>query len=129
MATVAALIAIVDDEESVRKALSRLIRAAGFCVETYSSGADFLRAVEQRAPSCVVLDLRMPHVSGFDVQRALQQAASHVPVVIITGDDSPESRADALRQGAKAYLRKPVDDATLIDAIQSAIRSNQAPGV
>ena len=127
MSGAAALIAIVDDEESVRKALSRLLRAAGFSVETYSSGAEFLRAVEIRLPQCVVLDLRMPHVSGFDVQRALKQANAQVPVVIITGDDSPESRADALRHGAKAYLRKPVDDATLIDAIQTAIRSSQTP--
>lgn len=126
MSTATALIAIVDDEESVRKALSRLIRAAGYHVETYASGADFLGAVQQRPPHCVVLDLRMPHVSGFDVQRALIQANAQVPVVIITGDDSPESRAHALGQGAKAYLRKPVDDATLIDAIQTAIRSNPA---
>jgi len=126
MATAAALIAIVDDEESVRKALSRLMRAAGFNVETFSSGADFLRAVEQRPPHCVVLDLRMPHLSGFDVQRALKQAASQVPVVIITGDDSPESRALALGQGAKAYLRKPVDDTMLLDAIQTAMRSSPA---
>jgi FixJ family two-component response regulator len=129
MSGAAALIAIVDDEESVRKALSRLLRAAGFSVETYASGAEFLRAVEIRLPQCVVLDLRMPHVSGFDVQRALKQANAQVPVVVITGDDSPESRADALRQGAKAYLRKPVDDATLIDAIQTAIRSSQTPAV
>jgi FixJ family two-component response regulator len=128
MSTVALapLIAIVDDEESVRKALSRLIRAAGFSVETYSSGADFLRTVEARPPHCVLLDLRMPQVSGFDVQRALKQANAQVPVVIITGDDSAESRADALRQGAKAYLRKPVDDAMLLDAIQTAIRSSPA---
>ena len=126
MPSVDTLIAIVDDEESVRKALSRLIRAAGFGVETYASGADFLRAVEQRPPHCVVLDLRMPHISGFDVLRALKQADARVPVVIITGDDSPESRAEALGQGAKAYLRKPVDDAMLIDAIQTAIRSSSA---
>ena len=124
MPSVDTLIAIVDDEESVRKALSRLIRAAGFGVETYASGADFLRAVEQRPPHCVVLDLRMPHISGFDVLRALKQADARVPVVIITGDDSPESRAEALGQGAKAYLRKPVDEAMLIDAIQTAIRSS-----
>ena len=72
MSGAAALIAIVDDEESVRKALSRLLRAAGFSVETYSSGAEFLRAVEIRLPQCVVLDLRMPHVSGFDVDMAMQ---------------------------------------------------------
>lgn len=126
MASVAPLIAIVDDEESVRKALSRLIRAAGFSVETYASGADFLRAVEQRPPHCVVLDLRMPHVSGFDVQRALKQLDAQVPVLVITGDDSPESRAQALTLGAKAYLRKPVDDAMLLDAIQTALRSSPA---
>ena len=126
MSSAAALIAIVDDEESVRKALSRLLRAAGFSVETYSSGADFLRSVQQRPPQCVVLDLRMPHVSGFDVQRALKQADAQVPVVVITGDDSPESRAQALAQGAKAYLRKPVDEAMLLDAIELALRSNPA---
>ena len=120
------LIAIVDDEESVRKALSRLIRAAGFSVETYGSGADFLRAVELRPPHCVVLDLRMPQVSGFDVQRALKQIDARVPAVLITGDDSPESRAEALAQGAKVYLRKPVDDVMLIDAIETAIRSSPA---
>ena len=129
MPSVDTLIAIVDDEESVRKALSRLIRAAGFGVETYASGADFLRAVEQRPPHCVVLDLRMPHISGFDVLRALKQADARVPVVIITGDDSPESRAEALGQGAKAYLRKPVDEAMLIDAIQTAIGSSPAAPV
>jgi len=129
MSSVDTLIAIVDDEESVRKALSRLIRAAGFGVETFASGADFLRAVERRPPHCVVLDLRIPHVSGFDVQRALKQADARVPVVIITGDDSPESRAEALGQGAKAYLRKPVDEAMLIDAIQTAIRSSPAAAI
>ncbi len=126
MSTVSSLVAIVDDEESVRKALGRLIRAAGFGVQTYASGADFLCAVEQRLPQCVVLDLRMPHVGGFDVQRALRQANAQVPVVIVTGDDAPESRAEALALGAKAYLRKPVDDEMLIDAIQTAIRSSPA---
>lgn len=116
------VIAIVDDEESVRKALGRLIRAAGFNVETFSSGADFLLSLRQRLPHCVVLDLRMPRVNGFQVQQALAKAGNLLPVVIITGDDSAESRARALEQGARAYLRKPVDDATLIDAIQTALR-------
>ena len=126
MSNTPAFIAVVDDEESVRKALSRLLRAAGFSVEIFASGSEFLSSVQQRQPHCVVLDLRMPHVSGFDVQRALKQAGARVPVVIITGDDSPESRAHALAQGAKAYLRKPVDDAMLIEAIQTAIRSSPA---
>src|SRR5215831_3928438 len=126
MSPAASLVAIVDDGESVRKAFSRLLRAAGFDADTYASGAEFLGAVEQRAPQCVVLDLRMPHVSGFDVLRALRQADVPVPAVIITGEDSPDSRAQALAEGARAYLRKPVDDTTLLDAIATALRANSA---
>ena len=120
MPKISVLIAVVDDEESVRKALGRLIGAAGFDVQTFASGADFLRSTQQR-PHCVVLDVRMPHMDGFEVQRALMRADPPMPVVIITGDDSPECRARALQQGARAYLRKPVDDALLLDAIQSAL--------
>lgn len=123
MAKTTPLIAVVDDEESVRKALGRLMRASGFNVVTFSSGADFLHSMQQHRPQCVVLDLRMPQVNGLDVQQALMQADAQMPVVIITGDDSPEGRQRALKQGAKAYLRKPVDDAMLLDAIQSAMRS------
>jgi len=115
------LVAIVDDEESVRRALSRLVRSAGFRVEVYASGADFLGAVEERPPHCALLDLRMPHLSGLDVLRALRQAASPVPVIVITGDDAPEVRSVALEHGARAYLRKPVDDTVLLDAIHTAI--------
>jgi FixJ family two-component response regulator len=115
------LVTIVDDEESVRKALSRLIRAAGFDVETFASGAEFLSATHPRRPQCLVLDLRMPHVSGFDVQQALALANRRLPIVIVTGDDSLDSRERALKLGAKAYLRKPVDDAILLDAIRTAI--------
>jgi len=122
----AARIAIVDDEESVRKALSRLLRAAGFAVEVHASGAEFLRTLQQQRPQCVLLDLRMPHVSGLDVLRALQQADAHVPAVIITGDDSPETRAQATAHGAWATLRKPVDDAMLLDAIDTALRASAA---
>ena len=126
MSDIAPVIAVVDDEESVRKALGRLIRAAGFRVETFSSGSDFLRSMQQRRPHCLVLDLRMPQVNGFQVQQALAQSGAHLPVVIITGDDSPESRVRALELGAKAYLRKPIDDAMLLDAIQSALRVSPA---
>jgi FixJ family two-component response regulator len=117
------LISVVDDEESVRKALGRLIRAAGFPVETFSSGIDFLHSLRRREPHCVVLDLRMPVVNGFDIQRALRQAHSDIAVVIITGDDSTESRDRTLQQGAVAYLRKPVDEAMLLEALYTAIRS------
>jgi FixJ family two-component response regulator len=115
------LVAIVDDEESVRKALGRLVRSAGFDVQTYASGADFLHSLTRSSPHCVVLDLRMPQMSGAEVQGALAQARPEVPVVIITGDDAAEVRQQTLMRGAKAYLRKPVDETTLLDAIRSAI--------
>ena len=129
MPTDAFFIAVVDDEESVLKALERLLRAEGFSVQTFSSGADFLRSMQRQRPHCVVLDLHMPQLSGFQVQQALRQIDAALPVVIITGDDAPGSRARALGQGAKAFLRKPVDDAILLDAIHDAIRdSRTSPG-
>jgi FixJ family two-component response regulator len=116
------LIAIIDDEESVRKALGRLICAAGFAVQAHSSGAEFLNTLQRCLPQCVLLDVRMPHLDGFEVQQALHRIDARVPVLFITSDDSAESRARAFRQGAQAYLRKPIDDALLIDAIQTALR-------
>lgn len=114
-------VAIVDDEESVRKALQRLMRAAGFGVETFSSGIEFLKSVQMHRPDCVVLDLHMPQVNGFEVQARLAQSSAHVPIIVITGHDTPESRERALEAGASAYLRKPINDQTLLDAIAAAI--------
>ncbi|MBC5783826.1 response regulator [Ramlibacter sp. USB13] len=118
----ACLVAVVDDEESVRRALGRLIRSAGFGVETFASGVEFMQSLQRHQPDCVVLDLRMPMVSGLEVQSAMVRSGTRVPVIIITGDDSPQTRERTLRQGARAYLRKPVDDAMLIEAIQGAIQ-------
>jgi FixJ family two-component response regulator len=120
------LIAIVDDEESMRKALERLLRSAGFAAETFASGVKFLEFARTRAPACVVLDLHMPGVNGFEVQAELARAGARVPIVIITGHDTPEARARAVGQGAVAYLRKPVDDVLLLAAINSAIAGDPA---
>lgn len=116
------LVAVVDDEESVRKALGRLIRSAGYSVEMFGSGVEFMQSLKRTRSDCVVMDLRMPVLSGFELQAALQRSGVTVPVVIITGDDAPDSRERALRGGARAFLRKPVDDALLIEAIQNAVR-------
>ncbi len=115
------LVAVIDDESSVRTALGRLIRVAGFDVETFATGADFLNAMERHRPDCVVLDLRMPFLSGFDVQQALRRLDGHVPVLVLTGDDSADHHQRAMRHGAAAYLRKPVDDALLIESIEMAV--------
>jgi FixJ family two-component response regulator len=120
-------IAVVDDEPSVSRAIKRLIRSAGMDVDTFSSGAEFLRALADRAPDCVVLDMHMPELTGSDVQARLAQLGSKVPVVIITGHDVPEARARAMAAGARAYLLKPVDDMLLLGAIADAVLPSQGP--
>ena len=118
------LIAVVDDEASVRVALQRLIRAAGLNVKTFPSGIEVLEFMQSQRPDCIVLDLHMPNVNGFEVQRRMAELAVRVPVVVITGHDTPESSARALAGGACAYLLKPVDDQMLLDAIATAIEKN-----
>ena len=115
------LIAVVDDEESIRKALTRLLQSAGLNVETFHSGVTFLASIESRRPDCVVLDLHMPFMNGFEVQARLAEAVDPVPVVIITGHDSAETHDRAVTGRPIAYLRKPVDDQTLLDAIKLAL--------
>ena len=118
------IIALVDDEEPVRRALKRLMVSAGISVESFASGSEFLESLAERRPDCVVLDLHMPGVSGFDVQARLAQSRDPPPVVVITGQDTPESRRRVMDGGAAACLRKPMNDHVLLDAIASAIRGN-----
>jgi FixJ family two-component response regulator len=115
------VLAVVDDDADVRVALTRLVSSAGFAVETFASGAEFLHSIEDHEPDCVVLDLHMPEMSGFDVQDALANGHGAVPVIVITGHDTPESRARAIQLGAKVYLCKPVNDDALLAAIDAAI--------
>jgi FixJ family two-component response regulator len=119
------LIAIVDDEEPIRKALRRLLRSAGMDVESFPSGVEFLESLTTEWPDCVVLDLHMPVMNGFEVQAQLEDLRVSVPVVIITGHDSDETRALALAGFPVAYLRKPVNDQLLLDAIALALRRSQ----
>lgn len=117
------MIAIVDDEESIRRALKRLMIAAGFKAESFASATDFFESLRVTHPACVILDLHMPVMSGFDIQQRLRDEKNQVPVVVITGHDSPESQQRALAGGAVAYLRKPVDDQALLRAISTAVSS------
>ena len=118
------LIAVVDDEEPIRKALRRLLRSAGMDVDTFPSGVEFLESLSTRSPDCIVLDLHMPQVNGFEVQTQLAESGVTVPVVIITGHDSDETRDKALARFPAAYLRKPVNDQVLLDAIEVALSHN-----
>jgi FixJ family two-component response regulator len=115
------LVAVVDDEESVRRALERLLRSAGIETATFASGGAMLQDLARREPDCVVLDLHMPGMSGFEVQERLSVREHRIPVVVLTGQDTPESYERATAGGAAAYLRKPVDGGELLAAVAAAI--------
>jgi FixJ family two-component response regulator len=116
------LVAVVDDEEPVRRALERLFRSAGLETETFASGGAMLDDLPRRQPDCVVLDLHMPGMSGFDLQQALDSFTPRIPVVVLTGHDTPETFARAMGAGAAAYLRKPVDGDALLSAVLASCR-------
>ena len=119
-------VAIVDDEEGIRKALSRLLRASGLEAESYANGQAFLDAAAGHRPDCVVLDLHMPGMSGLQVLRRLKAAGQRLSIVVITAHDEPETREHCIDAGACAYLRKPLEDRLLLNAISAAMRSHTA---
>jgi FixJ family two-component response regulator len=115
------LIAVVDDDDAMCIALRRFLRAAKLDAETFPSGAKFLESLQTHQPDCVVLDLHMPGLDGFAVQARLVEMGIRLPVIVITGRDSAETRERALTNGSSDYLPKPVDGQTLLDAISTAI--------
>ena len=120
------LIAIVDDDESVRDATERLMRSAGFSAETFSRGADFLSSPNLSRTACLVTDLNMSGMTGFDLHRRLQSLGRSIPTVLITGQPKENVRTQALSLGIICYLPKPFRDDDLIDSIHSALRSARA---
>jgi FixJ family two-component response regulator len=119
-------VAIVDDEEPVRKALKRLLVASGFEVESYASGKEFLATKHQRA-DCVVLDLHMPGMSGLEVLEELRATHRELPALIITAYDTAEARAQCLAAGASAYLRKPLEERVLLNSISASMAHARNP--
>src|SRR4249920_332008 len=119
-------IAVVDDEESVRLALGRLLRASSYEVAVFGSGHEFLRSLKTRRPNCVVLDYQMPDMTGRDVQRALFLAKERLPVIIVTAHDQPALREKCLADGAAAYFAKPLGREQLIAAIETALGHTSA---
>jgi FixJ family two-component response regulator len=121
-------VAVIDDDASVRKALKRLLRAANLDADVFASGRQFLETLPSGCPDCVVLDLHMPDMNGLDVQRHLAREGLRVPIVVITGHDEPQTRVQCLSAGAAAYLRKPLDDEALLEAIHRAAGSAPSAG-
>ena len=118
------VIAVLDDEPLMRKALKRLLNTHGFRVEAYERGKDFLAALPTHPVDCLLLDLHMPEVNGFDVLTTFQSLPVTPPVVILTGHDEPGSAERARSLSAAAYLKKPVDESALLAAIRLAIQEN-----
>ena len=118
------VIVVLDDEPDIQKALRRLLTSKGFVVETYGRGEDLIAALDSHRIDCLLLDLHMAGVNGFDVLEAFQSRHIRVPVVVITGHDEPSTEARARSLGAAEYLKKPVDRAALLSAIHSAIAGN-----
>src|SRR5262245_20828645 len=118
------LIAIVDDDESVCRALSRLLHSLGMNTQTFSSGGEFLNFIDMVPsfrPDCVVLDLLMSGLNGLDVQERLIDIGSPASIIFITAHDEAGARERALKGGAVAFLNKPFSDETLIQALNEAI--------
>jgi FixJ family two-component response regulator len=119
MSLSAALVYVVDDDPSVRRALTRLIRSAGHEVEAYGSAREFLaHAVVERTPACVVLDVQLPDLSGLELQRELD---ARLPIIFLTGHGDIAMTVGAIKAGATDFLTKPVDDDDLLRAIDHAL--------
>jgi FixJ family two-component response regulator len=121
-----AVVFIVDDDSGVREALDSLIRSVGFRVQTFASANEFLRGQRADAPGCLVLDIRLPGLSGLDLQRELTQADIHIPIIFITGHGDIPMTVRAMKAGAVEFLTKPFRDQDLLDAIQQAIGRDRA---
>jgi len=112
---------LVDDEASVLKALSRLLRSAGLNVKTFGSPQEFLQDHDPHAPGCLVLDVAMPGLNGLDLQRALAAKGTRLPIIFLTGRGDIPMSVEAMKQGAVDFLTKPTNDQDLLAAIRAGI--------
>ncbi len=120
------IVFVVDDDASVRDAIKKLIASVGLRVETFGSARDFLSAKRPEAPACLVLDVRLPDVSGLEFQRDLAGANVHIPIIFITGHADVPMTVRAMKAGAVEFLTKPFRGQELLDAIQDAIAKDRA---
>ena len=112
---------VIDDDESVRTAFARLLRSANFNAETFSSADEFLQHPRQKKDACILVDIRMPGSTGFDLQQKLISSGIAIPAIVVSASDEALIREHARQLGAVAFFRKPVDDQALLDAIMWAI--------
>ena len=118
------LICVVDDNDSVRESLRRLMRSVGFAVNVFASAEEFLDSDRLRNTNCLILDVHLPGMNGLELQRHMATSHSEIPIIFITSYEDDEVRARALNAGAVDYFLKPFNDEDLLDAIDVALKSN-----
>ena len=121
-----ATVHVIDDDAGMRKALSRLLEAAGYGVRTYASAGEFLIAEQAAGPACLVLDVRMPGPSGLDLQTALARQDAPLPVVFLTGHGDIPMTVRAMKAGAVEFLPKPFRDQDMLDAVQAGLERDRS---
>ena len=124
MAGAAPWIAVVDDDPSVLKALTRLLRIRSFGARTYNSALEFLASLSGEAPDCLIVDLQMPGMSGLELHQYLTGRGIDIPTIIITAHDERDARQRCEAAGTAGYLLKPIEDTALLEAIAKARRSD-----
>ena len=120
------IVFVVDDDESVREALRSLFRSVSLRVETFGSAADFLRSELPEVASCLVLDVRLPGVSGLDFQAELAKANIHIPIIFMTGHGDIPMSVQAMKAGAVDFLTKPFRDQDMLDAVAAAVERDRS---
>jgi len=120
-----AVIAIVDDDPSVREGLESLIRSAGWRAETFASALEFLARPRAEPPSCLILDLQLPGLSGLDLQKRMAEVELEIPIVFLTGHGNIPSSVQAMKAGAVEFLTKPVEEEELLHAIEEAVERDR----
>jgi len=122
------IVYIVDDDDSVRRALKRLMRSAGMEARTFASANEFLKSSPEEKNACLITDVKMRGITGLELHQKLTALGSKLPVIYITAFDEEEIRAQAKKTGGVGYFRKPVDDQALLDAIQWALSRRDSEG-
>ncbi|MDX6305373.1 MAG: hypothetical protein QOI77_2342 [Blastocatellia bacterium] len=117
------VVAIVDDDDAVRVALEGLLRSAGLTARAYESAEEFIRSGQQSQVSCLIADIRMPGMSGLELQAKLNSENCKVPIVFITAHGDAQMRLQALRAGAVEFLAKPFNDEVLLETVRAALEN------
>jgi FixJ family two-component response regulator len=117
------LVAIVDDDDSMRNALGGLLKAVGFPARAFASAEEFLKSGQQHQTSCLIADIRMPGMSGLEMQAHLNAERCRIPIIFITAHGDAKMRIQALRAGAVEFLSKPFDEEVLLESVRAALES------